>query len=79
MPAIGQANALFRQQAGTFLAAGADLLTMLENQINIPVCALGIQLQRQTAKGRHVAVMAAFMAMARDLGHIGRVDLILYR
>ena len=37
VPAIGQPHAFLRQQHSTFCAAGADLLAVLEDQINVPV------------------------------------------
>ena len=79
VPAIGQPHTFLRQQHGTFFAAGADLLAVLEDQINVPVGAFFLQLQRQAAKGGHMAVVTAFMSAARDPGHVIPADRILYR
>ena len=50
VPSIGISNSFFRQHSGTFLTACSDFLTVLENQIHIPVSALLLQFQCQTTQ-----------------------------
>ena len=79
VPAIYQTDTFFRQQTGTFFAAGTNFLAMLEDQVYISVSAAFFQLQCQTTQGNGMTVMAALMTMSGNLRYIRRINLITHR